>query len=76
MEIWKKMSETPRLLDRWDTSTIDLILKETIAVSFYNVNHGSSIIFIESLSNNHSNENKKTGVSRGIIFEKWFILAF
>ena len=31
VEIWKKnpMSETPRLLDRWDTSTIDLILKET-----------------------------------------------
>ena len=32
--------------------------------------------YIKSLSNNLRNENIKTDVSREIIFQKWFILAF
>jgi hypothetical protein len=45
--------------------------RESIAESFYYVNY-----YVKSSSNNLSKENIKTGVSREMIFQKEFILAF
>ena len=48
--------------------TVKVVKNE--ARRLYNVNYGSSIIYVKSLSNNVSNENIKTGVSREMIFKR------
>ena len=65
----KKLDDQPQISTELNTTIGQIIA--TIAESFYYVNNELSII----MSNNLSNENINTGVSRETIFQKQFILA-
>ena len=65
--------QVPELIlhtDRVDCQGCSKWQNEARAESLYNLNYGPSIIYVKSFSNNVSNENIKTGVSREMTFQK------